>query len=128
MTAQPRPTTLIVEDDHDNRELLIRLLNRCDLQCDSAATLAEAFDKLSAVPKLVLLDMQLPDGDGVEVLRAIRERRLPVGVGLMTGCAEEDRLAELRTFIPDAIFIKPVNVTDMLSWVQAYLRNRELLN
>lgn len=127
-TSAHRAITLVVEDDHDNRDLLIRLLGRCGLNCDSAATLAEALDKLGAVPKLVLLDMQLPDGDGVDVLRAIRERRLPVGVGVMTGCAEPDRLAELRTFIPDAIFIKPVDVTEMLSWVQAYLRHRETLN
>ena len=122
-----RATTLVVEDDHNNRELLIRLLDGCGLACDHAVTLAEALDKLQAVPKLVLLDLQLPDGDGVDVLRAIRARRLPVGVGVMTGCAEENRLAELRTFLPDAIFIKPVDITDMLAWVQAYLRNADAL-
>jgi CheY-like chemotaxis protein len=120
---EQREITLVVEDDRDNREFLVRLLRGCGVETEAACSVGEAIEKLGTAPKVVLLDMHLPDGSGVDVLQFIRSNRMPMAVGIITGSAE-DELAELRTFIPDRVFIKPVNVNEVLTWVQAYNSHR----
>jgi CheY-like chemotaxis protein len=127
-SAASGATTLVVEDDRDNREFLVRLLLGCGVAAESACTVGEAIEKLAAAPKVVLLDMRLPDGSGIDVLQFIRAKKLPTVVGVITGSAESECLAELRTFIPDRVFIKPIQVIELLTWVQAYVAHRNELN
>ena len=119
MVSVGREITLVVEDDRDNREFLVRLLRGRALHADTACTVGEAIEKLGAAPKIVLLDMRLPDGSGVDVLQFIRANQMPTVVGVIMGSAEEEGLAELRTFIADRVFIKPVQVNELLTRVQS---------
>ena len=116
-----RVTTLVVEDDHDNREILVKLLRHTGLLVDSASTLAEALRKLAASPTVVLLDMNLPDGTGADVLTKIRSDGLPITVGVITGSGELEARQSLAALAPDAIFIKPVIATNLCEWVKSIL-------
>jgi len=109
--------TLVVEDDPENRRLLARLLQRDGLLVESAGTVAGALEKLANSPRVVLLDMRLPDGTGADVLREIRRAERPTAVAVLTGWPEPETLDELRGFAPDAVFLKPFDIEKLCAWV-----------
>ncbi|HVI25609.1 MAG TPA: sigma-54 dependent transcriptional regulator [Xanthomonadaceae bacterium] len=66
------PSALIVDDEHDIRELLVLTLGRMGLRTDTAATLAAARAQLAqARYDLCLTDMRLPDGSGIDLVAEI---------------------------------------------------------
>ena len=80
------PTVLIVEDDLDLADIYKSHLAKEALELmhvDSARLALEMIEKV--LPDLVLLDLQLPDGDGMDVLRHIHENEIPSAVVIMTG-------------------------------------------
>ncbi|WP_058835509.1 sigma-54-dependent transcriptional regulator [Luteimonas abyssi] len=82
MSSEPR-SVLIVDDEHDIRELLVLTLGRMGLRTDTAPTLAAARELLSTASyDLCLTDMRLPDGSGLELVSEIATRfsRTPVAV------------------------------------------------
>ncbi|MGR9044973.1 MAG: EAL domain-containing protein [Gammaproteobacteria bacterium] len=85
---------LYVEDNPDDVVLTSRALARLGhgYALDVASTLAQAREKLNNPSRyqLALLDLHLPDGDGLELLRFIRDRRLPLAVIILTGSGDQD--------------------------------------
>ncbi len=119
---EPMQTVLVVEDERDIRELLRRYLGRAGLAVIVAATGAEALLELEATqPDLVLLDLGLPDVDGVEIL----ERAAPgIPVIVLTARAGvPDRIAGLRAGADDYV-IKPFSPTEVILRVKAVLARR----
>jgi CheY-like chemotaxis protein len=114
----PEGVLLIVEDHEDMRAALKRSFEMGDDRrhdIEGVGTVAQALAALESPqgpPSLILLDMGLPDGDGTEVLRAVRERRLPARVYLMTGRHEQE-LESARALAPDGVFLKPVDFRRM---------------
>lgn len=79
-------TVLLVDDDDTFRRVLQSELSRRGYDVTVAATGREAVDTACRVsPDVVLLDLRLPDLDGLEVLRQLRERQLSLGVIVLTG-------------------------------------------
>ena len=62
------PHALIVDDDPTSRSLLADLIARDGFTTSLASTLAEAREQFDPVPDLVLVDLVLPDGSGMELL------------------------------------------------------------
>jgi DNA-binding response OmpR family regulator len=119
---EPMQTVLVVEDERDIRELLRRYLVRAGLSVIVAATGAEALLELEATqPDLVLLDLGLPDVDGVEIL----ERAAPgIPVIVLTARAGvPDRIAGLRAGADDYV-VKPFSPTEVVLRVKAVLARR----
>lgn len=82
-TTSEQRSVLIVDDEHDIRELLVLTLGRMGLRTDTAATLTAARELLgSGSYELCLTDMRLPDGSGLELVSEITTRfpRTPVAV------------------------------------------------
>jgi PAS domain S-box-containing protein len=80
------PRVLIVDDDESVRRTLTRLLRRASFDVEDAATGASAIEKLSGRPfDVIISDIQMPDGDGIALLRAVRRIDLDVPVLLITG-------------------------------------------
>src|SRR4051794_26255021 len=105
---------LIVEDDVATRFALTRLLGRRGWSVATASSMTEGILKIRTEPACILLDLDLPDGTGEDVLRAIREAGLRSRVVVSTAAVDEDRLERLKDLRPDAIVHKPVNVDDLL--------------
>lgn len=82
-----------------------------------AATLAEAWPLLEQKPDVVVLDLMLPDGDGIEVLNRVRGGNLPVRIVVTTGSDDPDRLQTVRSLKPDLFLTKPINLQELLEGV-----------
>jgi two-component system response regulator FixJ len=108
----------VVEDDALTHASLRRVLDKSGHEVEAVGTVAEAYPRL-AHSRCVVLDLQLPDGSGIDVLRYVRERHLPVRVAVNTGCADQALLREVRALAPDALFIKPFNPEKLLAWIAA---------
>ncbi len=74
VSAPPRRTALVVEDEPMVRRRLCQLVNRRGYEVTGAATVAEGLARLAAHPDLVITDLQLPDGSGEEVALAAFEQ------------------------------------------------------
>src|SRR5688572_21945037 len=88
---------LVVEDEASIRAGLVALLEMDGHRTLAAAGVAEAAAHLdAATPTHLLLDLNLPDGPGTDVLRRVRARTLPVRVALVTGASDAALLDEAR--------------------------------
>lgn len=111
-------SVLVVEDDAAIRNGLLALLRINGHHVTAATTVAEALVYLGgATPTHLLLDLNLPDGPGTDVLQYIRGRLLPVRVGLLTGASDMALVDQARALVVEAVFIKPPDWDKLLDWV-----------
>lgn len=119
---------LIVEDDFDIRRLLQEVLQHDGFSVTTAGTVAEAMAEVGRRPfDLVLLDLGLPDGDGLTVCRRIRERHHMPIVIVSTRHVIEDRVVGLDTGADDYI-VKPFDPVELVARVRAHLRRARDFN
>ena len=115
---------LIVEDEEDIARLVARTLEKENFRSSIAGSLAEAQDFLSRQePDLIILDLMLPDGDGLELCKALRFREgkeIPVVVLTAKG-DEVDRILGFEMGADDYI-VKPFSPRELLLRVKAILR------
>jgi response regulator of citrate/malate metabolism len=81
-----------------------------------ATSIAEALGSLasaSTVPAWILLDLMLPDGVGIDVVRAVKSKRLPSRVCLITGCSSPMVNEAVRAGA-EHTFIKPLDVERLI--------------
>jgi len=117
------PRILVVDDEADLRELLEITLLKMGLDVDSAATVREARGLLAQTSyALVLTDMRLPDGLGLELVRdvAAHHRTTPIAVITAYGSAENAVVA-LKAGAFDYVS-KPVVLDDLRTMVRSALK------
>ncbi|WP_209624088.1 response regulator transcription factor [Saccharothrix coeruleofusca] len=121
-------TLLVVDDEPTVRELLSATLRFAGFRVTSASTGAEAVASATAQPPdLVLLDVMLPDVDGFEVVRRLREqgargRRGPVPVLFLTARDRQaDKVAGLSLGADDYV-TKPFDLEELIARIRAILR------
>lgn len=115
-TGDP-PAVLIVEDNETARRCLARLLTLQGYKVETAGTFAVAAAELDG-QAVVLLDLNLPDGIGTELLQAVRAHHPQMHVVILSGAAE-DLLDEARALGPDLVMRKPADVPALLKWLDA---------
>ena len=117
-----KPFILIVEDDLQIRRFLRATLTAEGYVYHEAVTAAEGLIEANARrPDLILLDLGLPDRDGLEVIRRVRESsQLPIVVLSARG-EEKDKIAALDLGADDYI-AKPFGVGELLARIRAALR------
>ena len=110
---------LVVEDDHRVARGLVTALTRAGFDVSRVVT---ASDALAAPPAdIVLLDLGLPDGDGLAVCRELRRRR-SCGVIMLTARGEpRDRVRGLRSGADDYV-VKPFGMEELLARIDAVAR------
>ena len=113
---------LVVEDDLVTRRLLQEILERDGCSVTTAGTVAETMAEVSRREfDLILLDLILPDGDGLTVCRRIRERHQMPIVIISTRTKIDERVAGLDHGADDYI-IKPFEPREVVARVRAHLR------
>lgn len=117
---------LIVDDDLDGREALRRVLTRAHHTVIEAADLASA-PALLAGTELVIVDVNLPDGNGLEFTRALRGDARYAGLAILQtsalAVAPQHQAAGLDSGA-DAYLVHPIAAPVLLSTVSALLRLR----
>jgi DNA-binding response OmpR family regulator len=108
---------LLVEDDMATARAMTRLMESVGFKVSIASTLAEGLAGLATMPALVVLDLMLPDGSGLEVLEAIRRGNLRSKVAVVSASTELETFERMRKSQPDAIFPKPVDFQDFADWL-----------
>jgi DNA-binding response OmpR family regulator len=120
--ATAAPKVLVVDDDSNVREVVMRYLEREGYRVEESADGADALRRaLEDPPELVVLDLMLPSLDGLEVCRQLR-LAAPVPVIMLTARDEEgDRIAGLELGADDYV-AKPFSPRELTSRVKAVLR------
>jgi len=116
---------LVVEDDQDNREMVVKALNFHGYQVIEAVDGEEAIEKARAEnPDLILLDIYLPKMDGYEAARRLKGdrdlRHIPVialTAHAMKGNREEALAAGCDGYIP-----KPIDVRELPKQIEYFLK------
>ncbi|MDH4340980.1 MAG: response regulator transcription factor, partial [Thermoleophilia bacterium] len=110
---------LVVEDEDEIADPLVEGLRREGFEVSRAATGREALD--APLPDLVLLDLRLPDIDGIEVCRELRSRSdVPIIVVSARG-EEVDRVVGLELGADDYV-VKPFGFRELLARIRAVMR------
>lgn len=118
---------LVVEDNQDNREMVVKVLKFNGYQVVEAVDGEEAIEKAKAEhPDLILLDIFLPKMDGYEATRRLKGdtslRNIPIialTAHAMKGSMEEALAAGCDGYIP-----KPIDVRELPKQIQHFLKPR----
>jgi two-component system cell cycle response regulator DivK len=114
---------LVVDDERDNREAYAEYLRHHGYRTAEAATGREALLKAGrSTPDLVLLDMRLPDMEGTEVSRRLREAAPgPLAIIALSACVFEQDVAAALESGCDAFLAKPCLPNDVLAEIRRLL-------
>ncbi len=123
--GQPSYRILIVDDNSDNRQLLIRLLSPLDLDLREAGNGQEAIKIWNNwKPHLIWMDMRMPIMDGYEATRMIRAQApsipAPAIIAVTASVFEENRAAVMSIGCDD-IVIKPFKESEIMEKLQKHL-------
>ena len=135
MTDADRPANLIrllVVDDHEVvREGLVALLDRRPgLQVvGQAGTVAEAVSQAARLqPDLVVMDVRLPDGSGVEACREIRSQRPETRVVMLTSYPDEEAVLSAIVAGASGYLLKQIRARDLVAALETVAAGGSLLD
>jgi len=123
MTPEPQPLVLVIEDDSHLRQYLQTTLRSHGFRVEEATTWEQGrAAALRLGPEVILLDLGLPDGDGLSLARELRAAsRVPIIVVSARG-REEDKVLALDMGADDYI-TKPFGSAELLARVRVALRH-----
>jgi DNA-binding response OmpR family regulator len=114
---------LVVEDNEELAGLLIRGLAAAGFAADVVASAGDARNVLATTRyAAIVLDLGLPDGDGLEVLQGLRARQVATPVLVLTArSGVHDRVTGLRSGADDYL-VKPFALEELVARLQALMR------
>ncbi len=118
-------TVLMLEDDEDLRSETVEALEDARFRVAEAGTVKEFWERYREVnPDVVILDMSLPDGRGMEVARDLR-RESDVGIVFLSGMNDEiDRIVGLELGADDFVR-KPCSPRELTARINSILRRAQ---
>jgi two-component system, OmpR family, response regulator len=125
MKASSGLEILVVEDDEDTAQSLTMLLSSQNHRVRWVRDGVAALDQTeSLIPDLILLDLGLPELDGYEVARRLKDRQLAKDplVIVTTGNGHEPDTARLRDMGIDLYLVKPIDPGALLSLLARFRR------
>lgn len=122
MTAKPR--VLVVDDEPAILRFLKPALEANDYEVATAGTIAETVKRIAAErPDIVVLDLGLPDGDGKDVIRRVREWST-VPIIVLSARERETEKIEAFDLGADDYVNKPFGIGELMARMRAALRHR----
>jgi len=123
MTAMPLKV-LVVDDEPPIRRLLRAGLGTQGYQTLDAPNAKAALDLMSDKPDLVILDLGLPDMQGLDLLRQIRAQREDVPIVVLSSRGDETAKVEALDLGADDYVTKPFGMEELLARIRAALRHQ----
>jgi len=121
--AEPLPVVLVIEDEPPMRRFLVAALESHGYRPVEAGTAREGIAQASGrTPDVILLDLGLPDGDGIDVARRIREWSATPIIVISARGQEQDKIAALDAGADDYL-TKPFGVGELLARLRVALRH-----
>jgi len=119
------PSILVIEDEPQIRRLIRLTLESSGFRVDQAANGEEGLARFSTdSPEAIVLDLGLPDTDGIEVLKAIRTRSTVPVLILTVRSGEQDVISCLNAGADDYL-MKPFRRGELVARVKAAIRHRQ---
>ncbi|RXG27521.1 response regulator transcription factor [Leeuwenhoekiella palythoae] len=116
---------LIIEDEPQMLDNMRRTLEQEQYLVESAATYTEALDKIGAYAyDCILLDVMLPDGNGLKILKELKAQQKEEGVIIVSANDSLDDRIEGLNLGADDYLPKPFHMAELRARVQAVLRRR----
>jgi len=116
---------LVIDDDESIRKLLVVTLESKGYSVDTAKDGKEAIRKSASNSyNLALVDLRLPDIDGIELLTAMKETNPTMMKIIVTGYPSVQNAIEAINRGADGYVVKPVKAEQLLSTVQEHLRKQ----
>jgi two-component system cell cycle response regulator DivK len=118
---------LVVDDNQDNRELVVKVLKNKGYEIIEAVDGEEAVEKaIAQKPNLILLDISIPKLNGYEVARILKGKEdfkdIPV-VALTAHAMKGDRVKALEAGF-EGYITKPINVRELPAQVKSFIKGR----
>jgi two-component system response regulator DevR len=127
-----RPVRVMLVDDHDIvRDGIRALLERADdmVVCAEAATMRQAVNQADrSLPDVIIMDVRLPDGSGVEATREIRTAHPDIRVLMLTSFADDQALFASILAGAAGYVLKQINAEDLLRAVRTVAAGDSLLD
>lgn len=113
-------SVLLVDDDPALRELVARGLRQAGASVVEAGSVAEALELADGTPDLVLLDLDLPDGSGIDVTRALRglEATRVTPIVMFTSSDDAGDIDEAYAAGVNGYAVKPVGFAELTALAQ----------
>lgn len=126
MTASPRPLIIVVEDEKELSQLICQRLEEAGMQTQPYDRCAPALRFLERnFANLMLLDLNLPDSSGFQLLSDLKKRDIHVPTIFLTGSlGETDKVKGLEMGGDDYI-TKPFSYAELIARINAVLRRAE---
>lgn len=115
MTKSPASVILIVEDDKATAKTLPNILEFHGfsvIHVDSIEKGLKYLKNTASAPDFLLLDLVLPDGNGVEILDYIRDNNLPTKCAIVTGW-----LSNIGDIDGIKVFTKPISLDELIAFL-----------
>ena len=117
---------LVVDDEADIRDLMEMTLMKMGLRVDTAEGARAALAKLDSEKySLVLTDMRMPDGSGLEVVRHITKKNLDVPVAVITAFGNADQAVEALKEGAFDYLQKPITLAQLRTLVKSAIKVQE---
>ncbi len=116
---------LIIEDETDLRNIILKYLQKEGYVCEIAIDFPEAFKKINNYDyDCVLVDLNLPKGDGLNLVRMLRDDKTKAGIIIISARNSiEDRINGLEIGADDYL-TKPFNLSELNARIKAVVRRK----
>ena len=116
---------LIIEDEESLQKSIQQYITAEGRTCDCASTFDSAYQKLSIYDyDCILLDLTLPDGEGLELLRYLKKLNKTDGVLIISARAAIDQRIEGLHLGADDYLVKPFHLSELNARITAIIRRR----
>lgn len=116
---------LIIEDEQDLEDLIIRYLKKEGYVCETANTFKEGYKKITNYEyDCVVIDLNLPGGDGLKLVKMLRSENTVTGIVITSARnTVEDKITGLDVGADDYL-TKPFNLSELNARIKAVMRRK----
>lgn len=122
--SAPSLRVMVVDDEPPIRKLLRMGLATQGYHVIDAPNAKAAIELMSEKPDLIILDLGLPDMQGLDLLRALREKNDAVPIVVLSSRADEAAKVQALDFGADDYVTKPFGLNELLARIRAALRHQ----
>ena len=131
-TSESKPITLLLVDDHEVLRIGLRTLfteaGNFQVVGEAGTMAAAVADALRLNPNVILMDVRLPDGSGIDACRAIRAAHSETRVLFLTSFADDEAVLATILAGADGFLLKEVSSEQLIEAVKAVSQGRSILD